>query len=117
MKRLLTIAFALAAFSALPLAAASVEGVLVDNMCMTKVAEKGYDAAKMHEKSCALMDSCKESGFAIIKKDGAVVKLDKAGNALAIKALGTTSKDKDIVVKADGDLKGDTLAAKSVSIL
>ncbi len=117
LKRLLTMGFVLAMFAVMPLSAASVEGIMMDNMCMGKFKDKGFDAAKMHTTDCALMDMCKASGYAIIQADGTVVKLDKKGNELAVTALEGTSKKKDLQVKANGDLHDGTLAVKSLSLI
>lgn len=117
MKRLLVTALAAFALSAAPLAAETVQGVLMDNMCMGKYKGKGFAAAQDHTKGCALMPNCKASGFAIIQEDGSVVKLDSKGNDLAVKAIEATSKEKDLQVKADGSVTDGTLAVSSLSLI
>ena len=117
MKRFTSLLFVLTLFAAMPLMAESVDGILMDNMCMGKFEAKGFDAAKMHTKDCALMGPCKESGFAIIQQDGTVVKLDAKGNKLALAALEASDKEKDLQVSADGKLSNGVLATKKIELL
>lgn len=117
MKRFTSLLFVLTLFAAMPLMAESVEGILMDNMCMGKFEAKGFDAAKMHTRDCALMGPCKASGFAIIQADGKVVKLDDNGNKLAIAALEDSDKEKDLQVSADGKVTNGVLATKTIALL
>jgi len=110
---LLVIALALVS---LPLAAENVEGILVDKMCSGKIVEKGYGAAKMHTKMCALMDNCKASGFGVVTADGKFLKFDAAGDKQALKALESTDKADNITVKVDGKISGGNLKVKSLSL-
>lgn len=116
MTRLFSVLFVLALLVAAPMSAETVDGILMDNMCIGKFKAKGYDGAKTHTKTCALMEPCKDSGYAIINEDGKVVKLDSKGNELAVKALEGTDKEKELTVSAEGKLDGDTLAVESLKL-
>ncbi len=76
--------------STTPLAAETVEGVLMDKMCSGMVAEKGFAAAKMHTKECALMPNCSASGYGVVTEDGKFVKFNKKGDKPALEALAGT---------------------------
>jgi hypothetical protein len=115
-KRLLSLSFAVVLFGAIPSFAESVEGILMDNMCTGDVQKKGFAAAKEHGKDCALMDSCKDSGFAVVTPDGKVLKLDTKGNQMAVKALGSASKNDNLTVKVDGKVSGDSIAVSSLDL-
>ena len=104
------------ALVSLPLAAESVEGILVDKMCSGKIVEKGYGAAKMHTKMCALMDNCKASGFGVVTAEGKWLKLDVEGDKQALKALESTDKNDNITVKVDGKVSGGNIKVKSLSL-
>ena len=82
-------------------------GTLVDVMC------KGKDLAS-HTTQCAL--ACSKSGYGIVTADGKFVKLDEAGNAKTLSTLKTTSKEKDLKVKVNGKLDGDTIAVESIEL-
>ncbi|HUK90057.1 MAG TPA: hypothetical protein VLZ81_06625, partial [Blastocatellia bacterium] len=56
----------------------SVTGYIIDNACSAKFHDA--DGVKGHPKSCALMDGCVKSGYAVFS-DGKYYKLDKTGNA------------------------------------
>lgn len=116
MIRFVFILAATAMLSAIPLAAETVNGILVDNMCSTGIVKKGYEAAKMHTKECALMDQCKASGYGVVQADGKYLKLDAAGNEQAVKALEGTSKEKDITVTVDGEVSGDAIKVSKLKI-
>ena len=104
------------ALLSVPLAAENVEGILVDKMCSGKIVEKGYGAAKMHTKMCALMDDCKASGFGVVTADGKFLKFDKKGDQQALKALEDTDKKDNITVKVDGKVSDGNLKVKSLSL-
>ena len=103
MKRLLLTA---SIFSALA-CAESFNGTLVDVMC------KGKDLAG-HTRKCAL--SCAKSGFAVVLSDGKFLKLDEGGNAKALAALKSSEKEKDLKVKVEGKLDGETIQVDSLAL-
>ncbi len=97
--------------------AAEFEGFLVDNMCAAKVEKEGVEAAKTHTRDCALMEPCKESGYALVTDAGKVIKLDAAGNEQAVKALEATEKKDNIRVRITGEESEGTLRVASLQIL
>ncbi len=116
MKRVLTLMFVLALLTSLPAFAETFDGILMDNMCSGMVAKKGYDAAKMHTKECALMENCVKSGFAVVTPDGKVHKLDDKGNKLALEALKGTDKKDNLTVHVEGKHAGETIAVTSLKL-
>jgi hypothetical protein len=82
-------------------------GTLVDVMC------KGKDLAS-HTRNCAL--GCAKSGFAVVLSDGRFLKLDEGGNGKALAALKATKKEKDLKVKVDGKLEGETIQVDSLAL-
>ncbi len=114
MKTTLLVLFSL--MLVIPAAAATVEGILIDNMCSMMVQKKGFGAAKMHQKSCALMPDCQKSGFGVATEAGKYYKLDDAGNKQALAALKGTDKEDNLTVTVDGSISGDTIAVKSLKL-
>lgn len=99
-------AFALAQEEKKP---AKITGFLVDNMCATP-----HDTeAKKHTVSCALMEACAKSGYAVVSKD-VIYKLDEKGNQLALEALKNTKTKKGMAVRVEGTLVGNVLHADSL---
>ena len=86
-------------------AAESVSGTVVDVMCRTK------DLAG-HTRQCAV--TCAKSGFGVVTADGKFLKFDEAGNAKALAALKTLSKDKDLKAKVTGTVDGDLIKVDAI---
>ena len=85
---------------------------LLDTMCAGK--EKVAKDPDSHPTACALQ--CSKSGFGILDSSGKYLKFDKAGNEQVVTALKSTKKTDHLRVTVDGDLKGDTIAVKSVTL-
>ena len=116
MKRILIAVSTLFVALSAPLAAETVEGYLIDKMCSAKVVAEGVDAAKMHTKDCALMPSCKASGYGVVTADGKFLKFDKDGDRMAGKVLGFASGKDNIKVTVDGEVKGSSITVKSIQL-
>jgi len=113
MKKVLLLASA--ALLALPLVARAEtwkDVSLLDTMCAAK--EKVAKDPDSHPTACALQ--CSKSGFGIVDSSGKYLKFDKAGNEQVVTALKSTKKTDHLRVTVDGDLKGDTIAVKSVTL-
>src|SRR6202790_1923627 len=82
-------------------------GTLVDVMC------KGKDLAG-HTAKCAV--SCAKSGYGLVLADGKFVKFDEGGNAKALAALKSTSKEKDMKAKVSGSFDGETVQVSSIEL-
>ena len=86
----------------------TITGNLMDNAC----AESAKDIsarAKNHSTSCALMDGCEKSGYAVYATDSKLYKLDDKGNDLAADLLKNTKTKNGVKVSVEGTLDGDTI--------
>ena len=85
-------------------------GYMIDNSCAANHANDKTFATwvKTHGSSCANMESCEKSGYAVFSGDK-LYKFDDAGNASAAALLKATKSKKGLHVKAEGTLDGDTL--------
>ncbi|MDX6532027.1 MAG: hypothetical protein QOH41_4317 [Blastocatellia bacterium] len=85
-------------------------GYLIDNSCAANHANDKTFATwvKTHGTSCATMENCEKSGYAVFAGDK-LYKFDDAGNASAEALLKATKSKKGLHVKAEGTLDGDTL--------
>jgi Tfp pilus assembly ATPase PilU len=85
-------------------------GYLIDNSCAANHAnDKAFATwVKTHGTSCAMMDNCEKSGYAVFADDK-LYKLDEAGNTSAEDLLKNTKSKKGLHVKAEGTVDGDTL--------
>ena len=83
---------------------------IVDVQCSSKV-KADPDA---HTRDCALM--CAKSGFAIVDKDGNVLKFDASGNEQAKKMLQNSSKKDHLRVNVTGTKDGSTIHVQSLTM-
>ncbi len=103
MKRIFVTGFLFAGVSL----AATWSGTLVDVICKAK------DLAS-HTAKCGV--ACAKSGFGVVLADGKFVKFDESGNAKALAALKSTTKEKDLKVKVIGELDGETVKVASIEL-
>src|SRR5690242_3859323 len=84
-----------------------ITGNLIDNACAESA--KDLDTrAKNHSTSCALMDGCEKSGYAVYA-DKKLYKLDDKGNDSAADLLKNTKTQKGVKVTVEGTIEGDTI--------
>jgi hypothetical protein len=85
----------------------TITGNLIDNACAESA--KDLDTrAKNHPTSCALMDKCQSSGYAVYA-DHKLYKLDDKGNDSAADLLKNTKTTKGVKVAVEGTVDGDTI--------
>jgi len=95
----------------------TVEGYIIDNACAgshSKDATFG-DRVKKHSTSCALMDSCVKSGYAVFTADSKLYKLDKTGNDAVETLLKGTDTKAGVAVVVEGTIDGDTIKATKIT--
>ena len=83
-----------------------VTGYLLDHMCAEMHGTE--EEAQKHPNACALMESCKKSGYVVIAGEK-TYKLDGQGNKLAAEALEAAKTKKGLKVDVEGTVEGDTL--------
>lgn len=93
-------------------------GYLVDKMCgsgfVKKDAETAMSKAMKHTKSCALEESCMESGYGLII-GGKYIKFDEAGDKMAVDYLNKSTKKDNFFVEVTGTKDGDIVKVKSIA--
>jgi len=85
-------------------------GYLIDNSCAANHStDKAFATwVKTHGTSCAMMESCEKSGYAVFADDK-LYKFDDSGNTSAADLLKSTKSKKGLHVKVEGTVDGDTL--------
>lgn len=109
--------FVLSLVLVVPAFSAELEGYLMDKACSARAVKNGYKAAGSHNKDCALMDGCHNTGFGVLTADNKYILFDKAGSAKAKAALEKSSKADNLKVKVTGDVTGNTMKVTAVQIL
>lgn len=85
-------------------------GYLIDNSCAASHATDKTFATwvKTHGTSCAMMEACEKSGYAVFADDK-LYKFDESGNTSAEELLKNTKSKKGLHVKVEGTVDGDTV--------
>ena len=90
-----------------------ITGYLIDNMCAEAAQGGEAEEAEGHMVSCALMEACVKSGYAVVS-EGKTYKLDEKGNKLALKLLRDTRVKQGLSVAVTGAIEGDTVRAETL---
>ena len=121
LKMLLLVALSLLAFAPAQekkeekkAAPTKVTGFLIDNVCAEASQGEEAEEAEGHMVSCALMEACMKSGYAVVS-DGKFYKLDEKGNKLALRLLRDTRVRQGLAVTVAGSLDGDLLRADTLT--
>jgi hypothetical protein len=95
----------------------TVEGYIIDNMCAGDHAKKaGFgEKVKKHPTSCALMDSCVSSGYAVFTSDAKLYKFDSEGNAKAVELLKATKTKAGVPIVVEGTIDGDVIKVAKIT--
>jgi hypothetical protein len=109
---ILTVAFVLYAQDK----SVKLNGYLIDNACSAGHAkDAGFaERVKKHKTSCALMDACETSGFAVLA-EGKLYKLDEAGNKSAAELLKATETKSGVQVAVEGTIDGETVHVTKIT--
>ena len=85
-------------------------GYLIDNACAASAtADKPLGTlVKTHPTSCAKMEACEKSGYAVFA-DNKLYKFDDNGNNSAEELLKNTKSTKGLHIKVEGTVDGDTI--------
>src|SRR5712691_9131533 len=92
----------------------TITGNLIDNACAESAKDLGAKA-KNHSTSCALMDGCEKSGYAVYASDNKLYKLDEKGNDSAADLLKNTKTKNGVKVSVEGTLDGDTVKVSKIT--
>jgi hypothetical protein len=108
---------ALAVLQAQPAKTVTIEGYIIDNACADgHKSEATFGATvKKHPKSCALMDGCVTSGYAVLTSDAKLYKLDKAGNDSTEAILRATTTKSGLAVVIEGTIEGDVIKVTKIT--
>ena len=87
-------------------------GVVMDAACGARVAANAEKTAK-HTVACALMESCKASGFGLIL-EGRFLKFDPAGDEQALKLLEAAKVRENFRAEVTGEFSEDDVKVSAM---
>ena len=88
----------------------TLDGYMIDNSCAANHANDKTFATwvKTHGTSCAMMEACEKSGYAVVVGDK-LYKFDDKGNTSAAELLKNTKSKKGLHITVEGTVDGDTV--------
>lgn len=92
----------------------TLDGYMIDNACASSDKAKDKTWIKTHSTSCATMEACEKSGYAVFANDK-LYKFDDAGNASAAEVIKNTKSKKGLHVKVEGTVDGDTIKVTKIT--
>lgn len=92
----------------------TLDGYMIDNACASSDKGKDKNWIKTHSTSCATMEACEKSGYAVYANDK-LYKFDDAGNASAADIIKNSKSKKGLHVKVEGTVDGDTIKVTKIT--
>ena len=92
----------------------TLDGYMIDNACASSSKTKDMTWIKTHATSCASMEACEKSGYAVYANKK-VFAFDDAGNASAAEVIKNTKSKKGLHVKVEGTIDGDTIKVTKIT--
>lgn len=95
----------------------AIQGLLVDQNCVEDIVKNGREATFRQRPNCSLREHYDRPTYALVTDDKRYYTFDETGNKKALQILkGTPNRDGTKVV-VTGDVQGDTIRVKYMSIL
>lgn len=99
------------------LQATEIQGVLADWKCTERMVKDGREKTLKQDAGCSLAKNPGRPEYGLITSEKKFYRMDKAGNDQARELLGNSHDKNDLKVIVRGDLEGNTIKVRSMSIL
>lgn len=97
--------------------AAKIQGLLVAQDCVQDFVKNGREATLKQKPACSLRTHYIRSNYALVTDDKRYFTFDQFGNQKALQLLGGTPNRDNLKVVVTGDISGNTIKVKYMSIL
>ena len=94
-----------------------IQGLLVDQNCVEDIVKNGREATLRQRPDCSLKENYARPTYALVTEDKRYYTFDGTGNKKALQILKGTPNRDDAKVVVTGDVQGDTIKVKYMSIL
>ena len=101
----------------LGLKAADFQGYLADWNCVEQMVKNGQEQTLKNNKNCSLQHKYKRRAYGLITDDKKYYRLDAVGNQRAQELLPKSPTRDNLKVIVTGDVNGDVITVKAMSIL
>lgn len=116
MRRLLSIASVGLLATALS-SAAELQGMIADWNCTQDMVRQGREKTLKEQRGCSLAKNFRRSAYGLITGEKKFYKIDPADNERVIQILSDSPVKDGLKVVISGDLDGNTLKIKTISLL
>jgi hypothetical protein len=100
------------------LAQESVQGYLVDSLCVKEEGTQLAELGPKHTKKCLQMPACRQSGYALLlPASHDVLHFDQHGNDLVIKLVAAHHLESGWLLRATGKRTGDQFAVATLDLV
>ncbi len=99
------------------LSAAQLQGVIADWNCVPSMMQNGREKTLRDEHGCSLMKNYKRDAYGLITGDKKYFRLEDPGNAKILQMLKDSADKDNLHVVVTGDIDGNTLKVKIISLL
>jgi hypothetical protein len=104
-------------FATMPIQAAQIQGHLADWNCVKDIVKNGEEKAFHRNKNCSLQRDYKRPAYGVITDDKKFYRLDQTGTNYALRLLPGSSRRDSMEVIIDGEVSGDVIKVKTMSLL
>jgi hypothetical protein len=98
-------------------AAAELQGVIADWNCTERMVRDGREKVLEQNRGCSLMKNFNRSAYGLITDDKKFYRLDDPGNRHILQLLRNTRDKDNLKVVVRGDVQGNAMNVKNISIL
>lgn len=97
--------------------AADIQGVLTDWNCTEKMVRNGREKTLEQDKNCSLVPKSDRAAYGLITSEKKFYRFDDSGNRRAKELLNNSHDKNNLRVIATGELEGNLIKVKTMSIL
>ncbi len=97
--------------------AAEIQGLLVAQNCVEDIVKNGHEATLQQKPDCSLRKNYVRTTYALVTDDKHYFTFDQLGNKKALQLLKGTPDRDNLKVVVTGDVTGDTIKVKYMTIL
>ena len=97
--------------------ATDVQGVITDWNCTETMVRNGREKTLRQNRDCSMMKNYKRPAYGLITDERKFYRLDDPGNKHILQLLQDTRDKDNLKVIVTGDVEGDTLHVKTISML
>ena len=97
--------------------ATELQGVIVDWNCAESMIRIGREKTLRQNRPCSLMKNYKRAAYGLITDDKKLYRVDDPGNQHIVELLANTPDKDNLKVVVSGDVQGNTIKLRNITML